>query len=235
MPCASVRASGQISDISDAGVRNPDGADGGSAELDGSAAASQRHAVCKHPPGMSPASLSQELLRQIDLLITSVSDDWALCQGLLRERERLAAHLHNTVEPWLRSCQLSPGRPSPRRQRPRPRQILESACQRQHRARRHGYLSLRGISYLALDAELIDARIFDRLQLLGRRAIRVPVPPGLQVYASSSSPSAGGGSTGVVSGAMRSGTPIGAGCSPGPSPLPSRTKRSSVSTSLAWA
>jgi len=188
---------------------------------------------------MSLASLSTELLRQLDLLITAVSDDDVLRQGLQRERVRLATHLHSTVEPWL--CALgtvscpppAPGPVEPRRTRAASRSLV--AGLRQRHFRRGSYARLRGLSYQALDAELIDARIFDRLQLLGRRALHARPGTGLRIYASSSSPSAGGGSMGADSGVGRSGPPIGAGADGPPSLLPSRTNRSRVSTSLAWA
>lgn len=184
---------------------------------------------------MSPVSLSQQLLGQLDVLIAAVADDPILRQGLLRERRRLAAHLDATVEPWLRSQNLDLPKRYSRNSARRPSPYQLAACQRQARARTRGYFRLRHASYLAIDAELIDARIFDRLQLLGRRALRGQPEPASSSYASSSSPSAGGGSTGEVSGVRCSGPPIGASRGGVLSPLPSRTNRSSVSTSRAWA
>lgn len=180
---------------------------------------------------MLPVSLSEELLRQLDVLIAAVADDPVLSHGMQRERSRLASHLQTAVEPWLRT--LDPRPPSAAGRCRRPSRHILSTCQRNGRARVRGYVRLRRASYLALDAELIDARIFDRLQLLGRRALQVLSPPALAAYASSSSPSAGGGSVG--SGALRSGLLGISEGGGGLSPLPSRTNRSSVSTSRAWA
>lgn len=182
---------------------------------------------------MLPLSLSEDLLRQLDVLIAAIADDPVLSQGMRRERSRLAAHLQTTVEPWLRTLDSRSPPPARRCRRRQLSRHIISAYQRSGRARVRGYSRLRRASYLALDAELIDARIFDRLQLLGRRALQVPAPSAPAGYASSSSPSAAGGSVG--SGALRSGPPGSTEGGAVPSPLPSRTKRSSVSTSLAWA
>ena len=230
---------GQRPDISDGRVRIADRGGGSGQLLDGRSRFPLRHGPCKRTSAMSLASLSTELLRQLDLLIVAVSDDDVLRQGLQRERVRLASHLHSTVDPWL--CSLStvtcpppaPGPVESRWNRAVSRSLV--AGLRQRRFRRGSYARLRGLSYQALDAELIDARIFDRLQLLGRRALQAHTKAGPRTYASSSSPSDGGGSMGADSGVGRSGPPIGGGADGPPSPLPSRTNRSRVSTSLAWA
>ena len=192
---------------------------------------------------MTPQRISAQLLTQLDVLIQAVHDDPILSQGLTRERERLLAHLQLTVDPWLSRQGLNPPR-MPRRAmrckhalggRSHRRWRLQN--DRKHRSRQRLCSSLREVCYIALAAEIIDSRAFDRLCLLSQRAKRTAPPNPARPQASSSSPSAGLGSGGGrPSGASLPGIVAGAGSLGATSPgRPSRTYRSSVSTMRAWA
>lgn len=191
---------------------------------------------------MTPLRISEQLLSQLDVLISSLQDDPVLATGLRRERERLVCHLQFTVEPWLRAQGLS-RRPAivssqvcslRNNQRTHRRRRIQNTIQR--RGRHRLCASLQEACYLALAAEIIDGRVFDRLSLLSQRTLRTARSQDRNDQASSSSPSAWPTSLGTPSGESGSGTLIGGtGRGDVSAGRPSRTYRSSVSTMRAWA